>query len=172
MAEVALSATRVRAVPPRTVPASRRAVIAGGAGVVAVAATGCGTADRAGRAASAGDPAVEADSDLVERMRTDLAEAMALVAATARAFPALRGLTRPLVALHRAHGEELGGLPDVEPAAPPSGPAPRARAALLAAEDRLQRRLVQAAVAAESGALAQTFAAMAAGVAQRRAVST
>jgi hypothetical protein len=43
-----------------------------------------------------------------------------------------------------------------------------ARSRLLAREERLQQRLVRAAVEAESGALAQVFASMAAAVAQQR----
>lgn len=155
----------------RNARASRRAVLACGAGALVAGTAACGSADGPGVPGPADEPASDADSDLVERVTDDLAEAAALAAATGRAFPSLRPLTGPLASLHRAHGTELGGLPDPATRSRPDGPASRARAALLAAEERLQRRLVQASVAAESGALAQTLASMAAAVAQRRVVA-
>ena len=47
-----------------------------------------------------------------------------------------------------------------------------ARARLLRSEEKLQGRLVRAALEAESGALAQVFASMAAAVAQERTVAS
>lgn len=155
--------------------ASRRAVVAGGAGLVATLATGCGPTvpgDAPGGVADPTEPAVDADSGLVEEVTSALAGALGTASATGRAHPPLRPLSRDLVALHRRHGDELGGLPPAEPAGRPPRQEAAARAALLAAEERLERRLVQAALAAESGALAQTFASMAAAVAQRRVVAS
>lgn len=156
--------------------ASRRAVLGGGAaagaGILAVA-TGCGAHDsgRAGAtAAEPSAPAVDADSDLVTRVVDEIVSVQALAKATGTAFPGLRSLTGPLVALHRAHLDELGRSAD-SGNGHVHGTADTARERLLRSETQLQGRLVDAALAAQSGALAQVFAAMAAALAQRQAVA-
>jgi len=156
--------------------ASRRAVLTGGAvaGVALLAATGCGTTGADGTATAAADdptaPAVDADSDLVETVGGQITSVLTLAAATAAAFRQARALARGLSALHRAHLVELG-LPDDVAAGDVKGTPEAARARLLRAEEKLQQQLVRAALEAESGALAQVFASMAAAVAQERAVA-
>lgn len=158
-------------------PVSRRAVLAGssaaGVALLAGSAAGCGPVrDDDSSAVGAVDPtepAVAADSDLVETIAEQIATTLALAAATGAAARSLRPLTRRLVALHRSHLGELGRSDDGRSGSV-HGSAATARARLLRAEERLQERLVRAALQAESGALAQVFASMAAGVAQVRAV--
>ncbi|WP_183099364.1 hypothetical protein [Nocardioides pelophilus] len=163
---------------PSPVPrASRRFVLTGtgaAAGVLLVgAAAGCGQrqADMTGPAAvDPTEPAVDADSDLVETIGAQIAAALALAAATGAAFDQLRPLTRRLVAVHRFHLGELG-RPDEGRHGTVKGSPATARARLLRSEETLQQRLVRAALDAESGALAQVFASMAAAIAQQRAVT-
>jgi hypothetical protein len=163
-------------VPSPAPRASRRAVLGSGAvagvGLLAVV-TGCGTDDsrRTGpTSVEPSAPAVDADSDLVTRVVAQVTSALALAKATGAAFPALRPLTGPFVALHRAHLDELGKSADGGKRHV-GGAADTGRERLLRAETELQGRLVDAALAAESGALAQVFASMAAALAQRRAVA-
>jgi hypothetical protein len=142
-----------------------------GAGLVSA----CG-AVRSDEGAGADDtdptvPAVDADSDLVETVGDQITEALALSVATASSVRALRLLGQRLSALHRAHLRELNRPEDVEKGRV-GGTAETARARLLRSEERLQQELVRAAVAAESGALAQVFASMAAAVAQERTVAS
>ena len=151
--------------------ASRRAVLGGGALAATASAallTGCGTRDSNG-AVRSGAPAVDDDSDLVAEVVGDITAVLTLASATGTAFAGLRPLTRPLVALHRAHLDELGESTDGGKRHV-GGTADTARERLARAETKLQGRLVEAALAAESGALAQVFAAMAAAIAQRQAV--
>ncbi|PWN03486.1 hypothetical protein DJ010_05035 [Nocardioides silvaticus] len=166
--------------PSRAPRASRRAVLVSGglAGAAAIATTlsGCGSADP-GAADSAGAadptaPAVGADSDLADRVAEHLGETLTLALSTGASFPALRPLTRRLVALHRAHLDEIGRPGDDISGGRVDGGAETARARLLRAEDKLQGRLVRAALEAESGALAQVLASMAAAVAQQRLVAS
>lgn len=155
--------------------ASRRTVLTGGtvAGAALLAVAGCGLAqdDTAGGVADDPTaPAVDADSDLVQTIGDQLAAALALARATASSVPQLRPLARRLSGLHRAHLGELSQPDDVDGGKVP-GSAETARARLLRSEEKLQEQLVRAALAAESGALAQVFASMAAAVAQERAVA-
>ncbi|MDZ5620772.1 hypothetical protein [Nocardioides bizhenqiangii] len=159
---------------PRT---SRRAVLTGGTLVgVTLATAGCGATRAQDRAAATADdptaPAVDTDSDLVESVGGRLATALALAAATGRSAPQLRPLARRLSTLHRAHLRELSQPDDVEDGGRVAGSTATARARLLRSEEKLQQQLVGAALAAESGALAQVFASMAAAVAQERAVAS
>ena len=159
-------------------PASRRAVLAGGAGIgaaaLAAAATGCGLARGDGTTTTGAvdptAPAVDADSDLVETVAEHLATTLALAGAVGAAHRGLRPLSRRLAALHRAHLEQLGRSDDGR-GDTVRGSSAAARTRLLRAEEQLQQRLVRAALDAESGALAQVFASMAAAVAQQRAVA-
>lgn len=158
---------------------SRRAVLTGstaiGAVLLATTVAGCGLGsdDDATSAASVDptSPAVDADSDLVERVGRQLASALSLAVATGASVPALRSLARGFDSLHRAHLRELSQPDDARDGKVGGGEA-AARARLLRSEEKLERQLVQAALAAESGALAQVFASMAAAVAQRRAVAS
>ena len=107
----------------------------------------------------------------MEKVGDQLRSALALALATGASVPQLRPLARRFAGLHRAHLRELSRSDDVEDGQV-GGSVDAARARLLRSEERLQQRLVRAALAAESGALAQVFASMAAAVAQRRAVET
>jgi len=159
--------------------ASRRSLLtgtaaAGAALLVGATTAGCGLqpGDETTGAAAIDPtvPAVDADSDLVETVGAQIAAALALASATGAAFGKLRPLTRRLASLHRSHLGELG-MPDDDPDGTAPGSAATARARLLRSEEKLQQRLVRAALDAESGALAQVFASMAAAVAQQRAVT-
>ncbi len=152
---------------------SRRVLLAGSAGAATLAA-GCdrlvGEVDDGPGSADAvptTEPAVDADEQLTDTVTTVLAEAAAAAAATGDEHPALAAMATEYHRLHEAHGRVLGGLP---PAARPTVPTRRQRARrdLLAVEARLQQDLVDASMDAGSGGLAQTFAAMAAAVAQLR----
>jgi hypothetical protein len=162
---------------PSPVPcASRRAVLTGGtvAGAALLTLAGCGETradDDGGAAADTTAPAIDTDSDLVERVGGQLTNALALAAATAASVPQLRPLARRLAALHRAHLAELSQSDDVEDGTV-KGSAETARARLLRSEEKLQQQLVRAALDAESGALAQVFASMAAAIAQERTVAS
>lgn len=170
--------------PASPAPVSRRLLVAGGIGGVALALSGCdlvddvlGREDDPGVSGSPSGavtptaPAKDADSALVEDVITAISATSALVTATAAAVPALAKVTATLTRLHTAHVTELGGTitaATTPPAA--SGPRPAALRRLLRAEAGLQTRLVEAAQQAQSGALAQLFAAMAAALAQQQAV--
>lgn len=153
----------------------RRVVLVGTTGVAALL-TGCdqlpggpsegGTDDTTG-AVPTTEPAVDADDALTDDVTLALAEAAALAGATADGFAALAPESEEFRSLHEAHGRVLGGLPAVDPP-DVAGRRKRARRDLLSNESRLQQRLVDASVDAGSGSLAQTFAAMAAAVAQLR----
>jgi hypothetical protein len=163
-------------VPSPAPRASRRALLAGGtvAGAALLAVAGCGDTRADGDGAGADDPSapsVDADSRLVETVGGQLTRALGLAAATAASVPQVRQLARGLAALHRTHLSELG-QPDSVEESRVTGTAEAARARLLRSEEKLQRQLVQAALDAESGALAQVFASMAAAVAQERAVAS
>lgn len=122
-------------------------------GAVTIAASGCDDGDSSDPVgAPSSTPAPDPDTVLVESVLADLGRAEAL--ALGAGFADLAGL-------HRAHIEALDG-PEA------SSPAGRAsRESVRRAEQRLQRQLVQASVAAESGALAQLLASMSAAVSQR-----
>lgn len=137
---------------PVDAPLSRRALL--GVGTITFATlSGCaGDGDRSpGTAPATG---LDPDRDLVDRVLDELANAEQL--AVAAGVPAL-------VLLHRTHIEALEGTP----------PAPAAGTATLAAlrrhERRLQTRLVEASLAAQSGGLARLLASMSAGVSQQLA---
>jgi hypothetical protein len=100
--------------------------------------------------------------ELVER----IAETAGIVVLARTSHRDLRPALRPLVEMHTAHQEALDA--DGVEAAIDTGSAglPQVRKA----ESTLQRHLTDAAVRAESGALAQLLASMAAAVAQHLAV--
>lgn len=170
--------------PASLPPVSRRLVVAGGLGGAALALSGCdalddvlGRNDDPGVSGAASGtvtptaPAADADSTLVDTVVAAISGTSALVAATGTAVPGLAKITASLTRLHTAHATELGGtLSTTPPATPVTGPRAAALRRLLRAEADLQDRLVAAAGQAHSGALAQLFAAMAAALAQQRAV--
>lgn len=150
----------------------RRSLLLGGLGAGAVLVAGCGSrsADTPSEAVEPTGQAVGADSGLVEQVSGEVAAALVAATATARRYRALRPVAQPFADLHLAHLESLDATADDSEGTAPAG-RPAALAALLRTEAKLQRSLVAAALEAESGALAQVFASMAAAVAQRRAVA-
>lgn len=124
-------------------------------GAVAIVASGCDDGDKTdpGSAPSA-TPTEDADTALVDAVLADLTHAETV---------ALGGGFADLAALHRAHIEALDGPEAV------AGTAVATKEAVRRTEQRLQKKLVQASVAAESGELAQLLASMSAAVAQRLA---
>lgn len=144
----------------------RRAVVALGVGLVGVTAAACEESGGAGPDGPT-QPSADTDSALVARVASSLLGTAALARATAAAAPSLAGIGEELGRLHERHARELGDTGE-----PPRRSATGSRAVLVRrlarAEQRLQERLTQAALDAESGALAQLFAAMAAAVAQQR----
>jgi hypothetical protein len=162
----------------RPTPLSRRGVLAGGVGALAVLATGCDAVDDvlggdepsgAPGAVTPTAPAADADSALVEETAAAIAETGALAAAVGAAVPGLAQVGRRLSRLHEAHATELGWSGAAAARPPRTGGAAALRR-LLGAESRLQDQLAAAALKAESGALAQVLASMAAAVAQQRTV--
>lgn len=170
--------------PAAPFPLSRRALVTGGLAGAALALAGC---DAIGDVLDGDDgpgvsgavtptaPPADADSDLVASVLTALEAAGALATAVGTTVPGLAALATPFARLHDAHLAELGGSGSASGSA--SGAAPvvpggkgAALRRLAQSEARLQDRLVQAAGRAESGALAQVLAAMAAAVAQQRTV--
>ena len=151
-------------------PAVRRRTVLMGVGGALAGASACGRDD--------GGPAVAtADEELVDRVVERLRAQDSLLRAIGQRHAGLRRQLRPWLALHRTH---LGAL-DAEPADDPADgtaavPAPTRPAAALAevrgSEAALQRALVEDAVAASSGELAQLLASMSAAVAQRLVVQT
>ncbi len=119
-------------------------------------------------AAPAGPPD---DATLVEQTLVDLGETSALLAAVTARFPRLATTLVGLEALHSAHRETLGGAGPT-PVGDAGDPvdARQALGLVRARELRLQNRLADGAVAADSGALARLLACMSAGVAQQLAV--
>lgn len=152
--------------------------MAGGLAGTALALVGCDTVDDlldsdedpgVSGTVSPTAPAVDADSDLVATVLDALTAAAALATAVGTTVPALAGVATRVARLHDAHVTELGGSGPAEAPVVPAGRAAALRR-LAEAEARLQDRLVTAAGEAESGALAQVLASMAAAVAQQRAV--
>lgn len=156
---------------------SRRATL--GAAAIALVATGCDLDPRS-ESPPANPPQVEAsgsdsdDSALVRAAQSELTSLVELLELTAVTHPALGELTRRLSAVHSTHLGLLDGDPSVTDltAAPPSV-SPGIKAAYVALrkqERRLQSRLIDWSVEAQSGALARLLAAMAAAVAQQVAL--
>jgi hypothetical protein len=141
------------------------------------ALTGCDLDDLDPRGSDDPTPAgasgapVDADQQLVDEVSAELIRLGAVIGAAQRRFPKLRTRTAPFRTLHAAHLDALGSG-----AAPPpvTGVLTTAGAALQdirTQESRLQRRLADWSVAAESGALARLLASMSAAVAQQLAVA-
>lgn len=149
--------------PPRHTPVARRTAL-GATLVGLVTVGGCDLDDLDPRtepdpaAPTTSAPPEDADADLVEAVVTDLSVALGAASALRGAD---RATGRAFARLHRRHLTEL----DADDAATSTG-GPDRLAAVLRTERRLQRRLTEAAVAAESGELAAVLASMSAAVAQ------
>lgn len=163
---------------PRPFRPTRRSLLAAGA---AVALTGCEVGEDPQEAPSPGTggttgpttaaPDEDPDVALVDRVRTEIATAAALVGAARRAQP---GLASRLAGYRQLHTRHLAALPGEEP----DVRRPRLRGdedavvtAVGSSEGRLQQTLANAAVEAQSGPLAALLASMSAAVAQQLAVS-
>ena len=146
--------------------ASRRTALAVSGLTLGLCATGCGPATTSPAAVSE-----SADTPLLLDARADLAGTAALVRAVRRAHPALRPRLAGLQQAHRTQLQVLdpdgGARGTVAPEVPAQ--APEALRSVVRAEERLVRRLVTWAVAADSGPLARALAASAAGVSQELA---
>lgn len=150
-------------------PTSRRTAL-GGAVAGLLLATGCDHDDDAsGAAPIRTEPPVDADAELVEQARTQVTSADTVLEELVRQHPKLRRELRPLRKLHEAHAEVLGGFVDRAVIAGRFD-LREARAYARRTETGLQRHLTNAAVGAESGALAKLLGSMAAGIAQHLAV--
>lgn len=114
--------------------------------------------------AGADDP----DSRLVPQVVAGLAAALAVTTGAARARPSLVRETAPWIELHLGHLEALEGNDQVRPQRL-RGSIPDLRTRLRRQEAGLQRQLADAALSAESGALASLLATMSAAVAQQLA---
>ncbi len=154
--------------PARPVTATRRTALAVAAGVTGLGVSGCTSASRNDPAdpVSTTAPPVDADQTLVDEVVERLSTALgAVVTAGQDSKPLARELAG-LKRMHLAHLEVLGGsenkMADVT--------ATPGRREVLAAEARLQRFLITAAVRAESGTLAKLLASMSASVTQHLAV--
>lgn len=175
--------------PSRPPTVHRRALLGGSAGLAVVGVVGLsGCSDSLDP--SSDDPTITPSRDSSDAPTTtggaapddepddaalvaEVLGAIALAHRTARGTGrAQRSLTRTLrrvEALHVVHADELGGLPAATGQVTRAGDTPaQALARVDRAEQGLQQRLVDAATAAGSGALALTFASMAAAVAQVR----
>lgn len=127
--------------------------------------------------ATAGTPG-DPDTVLVEEVLAELSAMVGLVTQAATDSSRLRVPLTALRDLHLAHAAAL--VPDPDGSTPTSTPAPSpaapaeppgddfgsTRSRVVTGERRLQRRLADWAVAAESGALARLLASMSAAVAQ------
>lgn len=112
---------------------------------------------------------VDADQTLVDEVVTELTRMVSLLASVQARFPRLRATTRQLRSLHAAHldalaadGAELASTDGLTTAA-------AALRDIRVQEVRLQLRLADWSVTAESGTLARLLASMSAAVAQQLA---
>lgn len=149
--------------------ARRTTLTLGIGGVLAVAGCDLGGADPAPGAPSTTPPA-DPDAALVDDVLAELSSAADLADAVGSRFPRLTETMTALRRLHEAHIAALDGTPATDTGAvrvPATAPA--ALVTVRRREQRLQRRLVEAAVAAESGPLARLLASMSAAVSQQLA---
>jgi hypothetical protein len=164
----------VPAPPPIT---TRRAALGGTlAGLVTLSACDLGDldprSDNSPTSTTTTGAPVDADQVLVDDVVTDLVQLDSVVVAAQARFPRLRSPLAPLRTLHAAH---LGALDAAVPqpaATSLPATAPAALREIRRQEARLQRRLADWSVAAESGTLARLLASMSAAVAQQLAASS
>ena len=154
-----------------TAVATRRTAL--GCGVLALTTvSGCDLGRTGGPAdgpvpTAAATSTEDPDTALLEEILTELDSMVALVTESTAGS---RKLRTPLVALrdlHLAHAAALGAdLPDSAPTPAPGEGSGSTRSRVVTRERRLQRRLADWSVAAESGTLARLLASMSAAVAQ------
>jgi hypothetical protein len=115
-------------------------------------------------------PEPDADVTLAEDAAYAIATAQVLVDRVRRSFPRLRDRLQPFTRMHRAHLEVLEPPADRSIPAPDPGSTPaEALARVRTAEQALQQNLANAAVEAQSGALARLLASTSASVSQHLA---
>lgn len=165
--------------PPRpttSAVASRRTALGGAlAGLVALSACDTDTSSSGGPAIGASTGATvrtgttdDPDAALVDQVASRILGTLGTVLDVRSASRRLRPTLTPLVRLHEAHLSELdAGRQKPQTGSPTGG---TDIAGVRAAESQLQRQLTDASVGAESGALAEALASMAAAVAQHLAV--
>lgn len=151
--------------------ATTRRTAVGAALVGLAAVSGCDT----GRHDAGGTPGVSAAADpdaaLVDDVVGGLTDLAGMVASVATAFPRLEPALKPFRELHAAHLRILGADAPTPSAGSSNLPdSARALQEVRQREQRSQRRLVDASVAARSGDLARVLACMSAGAAQRLAL--
>jgi hypothetical protein len=116
---------------------------------------------------SSATPEPDADAVLAADTASDIASTLVLVDGVRRSFPRLRRDLQPLAKMHRAHLAVLEPPDDRSVPAPDLGGTPaEAMNRVRGAEQTLQHTLADAAVRAESGALARLLASISASVSQ------
>lgn len=156
--------------PPLPRAAATRRTTVGAALAGLVVASGC-DASRDGNDDGPGvSTAEDPDAALVDRVVAELTDLAGLTASVVAAYPRLRPTVRPFGDLHAAHLGALGaGSPDGgTDRGSFAGPADALKE-FRVREQRAQRRLVEASLAARSGSLARLLACMSAGASQQLA---
>jgi hypothetical protein len=155
-------------------PLSRRTALGSAAAApLLLAACDIDPPAREGRSTSATPPPPE-DSELVAGVVAALVRAQSVLDAATTAVPALAAPLDPVRTAHAAHLDVLVGavpeadLPTGGPASVPAQPQ-RAIAAVRRSEQRLQREVREACLAAASGDLARVLASVVASTAQHSA---
>lgn len=159
---------------------TRRRVLAATAalGVAVVGTSGCEVvapaddpvdADPGTTPSPTATPEEDADEELVARVVAEVSDALAVVEAAGRGRPPLKRSLQDLARTHRAHLAELADSPTRSRRARVGGDDAAALRRVRIVEQRLQGRLGEAAVDAQSGPLAALLASMAAAIAQQLA---
>ncbi len=161
---------------PSTV--TRRSLIAGAAGMAALAASGCSVNNPVSDDKAPTPPAELApDVAIATRALAEITALRAAVSGTLARYPDSRGQLRPLVRMHRAHQRTLvNAVP--ERARPTAEPAPyvvprkqeAALRKLATREERLHDSLGRLALRAQSGDFARLLASMGSATSQRLSV--
>lgn len=157
---------------PRPLPRATRRAAVTGAVAVAAGLAGCDLTDPGTPGASpTPTPAADPDAALVDAVRAELDELFVLVSTLSDRSPRLRGPLAGLLAAHTAHRAVLaedGATEDratePPPTTVPGGDPAELWAMVVPREQQASARLVDWAVAAQSGTLARLLASMAAGI--------
>jgi hypothetical protein len=155
-------------------PLTRRTALTSGAvGLLLVAGCDLDDADSAPRSGSSTDtptPAADPDAALVDSALDEMRSLWALVDDLGDAYPRLARSMHQLRRMHTAHIEALDGeLPSHPGGATVSTVPSQPISTVRRAETRLQRNLVDSAMAAQSGTLARLLASMSAAISQQLA---
>lgn len=162
---------------PLPLRTTRRGALIGGLAVLATSGCDALTSDPPDGTGPVPSPSAptattpdDPDKALVADVRADLVSASLLVTSSLAARPGLRPELAPFGTLHARH---LQALDDHRPSGrePVRGDAARVLADVRVREERLERSLASAALAAQSGPLAALLASMSAAVAQQLAAT-